>query len=122
MKYEVSIKETSKELSARERIMLKDTGNAVKLDEVASGETPFVITPVMYAVLSVHNEKAENEDYEQYIIVGDDGYKYVTGSSSFWSAFMFIKEEMGEEPFSIEVYKKDSKNYKGKKFLTCSIV
>jgi hypothetical protein len=27
-----------------------------------------------------------------------------------------------EEQFSIEVYKKDSKNYKGKQFLTCSIV
>ena len=122
--YSVTIKVSSKELTARERIMLKDTTNAVKLDEVAGGDTPFVMVPVAYAILAVHNDKAQDEkDYEQYIILAEDGTKYVTGSSSFWNSFISIWQEMeGEDAYSIEVYKRDSKNYKGKQFLTCSIV
>ena len=123
--YSVAIEEVSKELTARERIMLKDTSNAVKLDEAASGGSPLVITPAAYAVLSIHNEKStDNKDYENYVILDKDGTKFVTGSPSFWDSFMDIWEEMeGEtEEYSIEVYKKDSKNYKGKQFLTCSIV
>ena len=122
--YSVTIKVSSKELTARESIMLKDTTNAVKLDEVAGGDTPFVMVPVAYAILAVHNDKAQDEkDYEQYIILAEDGTKYVTGSSSFWNSFISIWQEMeGEDAYSIEVYKRDSKNYKGKQFLTCSIV
>ena len=121
--YKVTIKETSKELTARERIMLKDTTNAIKLDEACS-EDHFIITPVAYAVLGIHNEKSDNIDYENYIIVDDAGNKYVTGSASFWSAFSEIWEEMAEEDeaYQIAVYKVESKNYKGKHFITCSIV
>lgn len=122
--YEVKIKSTSKELTARERVMLKDTRNAIKLDEAVS-ETPLVISPDYYAVLDVHNEKSkEDKDFENYIVVDTDGNKYVTGSHSFFEAFTEIVEEMdgtGEE-YQIEIYKLDSKNYKGKQFITCSIV
>lgn len=122
--YEVKIKSTSKELTARERVMLKDTRNAIKLDE-AVNETPLVISPDYYAVLDIHNEKSkEDKDFENYIIVDVGGNKYVTGSKSFYEAFTEIVEEMdgtGEE-YQIEIYKLDSKNYKGKKFITCSIV
>lgn len=122
--YKVSISEVSKELTARERIMLKDTSNAVKLDEAAKGDTPLVITPAAYAVLDIHNEKSDNVDYKNYIIMDASGTKYVTGSPSFWNSFIEIWEEMANESeeYSIEVYKMDSKNYKGKQFLTCSIV
>lgn len=122
--YKVEIKEVSKDLTARERLMLKDTSNAIKLDEVANSDSAFIFTPVAYAVLNVHNDKStDNPDYEQYIILSEDGYKYVTGSQSFWTAFINIWDEMvgEEEKFKLEVYKKDSKNYKGKQFLTCSI-
>jgi len=120
--YKVEIKESSKELSARERISLKDTTNAIKLDE-ALAEDSVIITPVDYAILGIHNEKAEDKDYENYIIVDKSGTKYVTGSSSFWSSFIEIYEEMkGEdEEYSILAYRVESKNYKGKYFLTCSI-
>lgn len=122
--YEVKIKSTSKELTARERVLLKDTRNAIKLDE-AVNETPLVITPDYYAVLDIHNEKSkEDKDFENYLIVDVGGNKYVTGSRSFYEAFTEIVEEMdgtGEE-YQIEIYKLDSKNYKGKKFITCSIV
>ena len=121
--FSISIVETTAELTPKMRVLLKDTTNAIKLDE-AVNEKPIVVTPKDYAVLSVHNEKSENKDYELYLIIDTDGTKYVTGSPSFWNAFSDIYSELKDEnePWSIEVYKRDSKNYKGKQFLTCSII
>ena len=121
--YSVSIKETSRELTAKQRIALKDTTNAVKLDEATQIE-PVIIDVDMYAVLNIHNEKSENPDYENYIVVDKNGTKYVTGSMSFWSSFMDIFSEMAgeDEDYSIKAYRVPSKNYKGKDFITCSIV
>lgn len=121
--YSVEIKETSKQLSAKERIAIKDTSNALKLDVVCE-EDDIIITPVAFAILSIHNEKSDNKDYENYVITDKDGTKYVTGSESFWNTFISIWDEMQneEEEWGIKAYKQDSKNYKGKKFLTCSII
>ena len=121
--YSVEIKETSRELSAKERIAIKDTSDATKLD-VACDEKAVIITPVAYAVLSIHNEKSDNKDYENYILQDINGEKFVTGSASFWNSFMDIYDEMSEESedWSIKAYKLDSKNYNGKKFITCSII
>ena len=121
--YSVSIKETSKQLSAKERIMFKDTTSAKKIDE-ESQNGDFIITPSFYGILEVHNEKSDNVDYENYVIVDESGDKYVTGSASFWSSFMDIAKEMeGEtEEWAIKVFRVPSKNYKGKDFLTCSII
>ena len=66
--YSVEIAETSKELSAKERIKIKDTTDAVKLDE-ATQSGAVIITPAMYAVLNIHNEKSDNVDYNNYIII-----------------------------------------------------
>ena len=121
--YEVSIKESSKELTAKERIALKDTSDAVKLDEaLTDGELTF--KPAGYAILNVVNDKADDKEYSQYVVFADDGTKYVTGSESFWNSFINIFEEMKDESeeWAIKVYKLDSKNYKGKQFITCSII
>ena len=82
--YSVKIVNASKELTAKERVMLKDTTGAVSLDEATQG-APLVIDPDFYAALSVHNEKAEDKDYMKYIIVDKAGTRYVTGSESFMS-------------------------------------
>lgn len=121
--YSVTIAETSRELSAKDRIRLKDTSDAIKLDE-ATKEAPLIITPMGYAVLNIHNEKSDNKDYNNYLIEDADGTKYVTGSESLWTSFMDIYEEMTDEAedWQIKVYRLPSKNYKGKEFLTCSIV
>jgi hypothetical protein len=122
--YEVKINFVSKELTARERVMLKDTRNAVKLDEAVK-DTPLVISPAYYAVLDIHNEKSkEDKDFQNFIVIDTAGNKYVTGSTSFFEAFTEIVEEMSGtgEDYEIEIYKLDSKNYKGKQFITCSIV
>ena len=121
--YSVNIKYVSKELSAKERVMIKDTTNAVSLDEVTQG-AKFVFEPDYYAILNVHNEKSEDKDYTKYLIVDKGGSKIVTGSESFFTAFNDIMGEMEgtDETFEIEAYRLPSKNYKGKEFITCSIV
>lgn len=122
--YNATIRECSKELSARERVLIKDTTNAIPLDEATSdSDSPLVISPDFYAVLDVHNEKSDNKDYTKYILVDKNGNKFVTGSDSFWNSFMEIMAEMEDEgDFEIQVYRRESKNYKGKSFITCSIV
>ena len=120
--YSVSIKETSKNLTAKERIAIKDITSAIKLDEATQVES-VLISPEMFAVLSIHNDKSDNPDYENYIVVDKDGRKFVTGSQSFWTSFMDIWTEMEneDEDWSVLVYRHPSKNYKGKDFITCAI-
>lgn len=122
--YSVEIEESSKELSAKERIMLKDTSDATKLDLACDNGNTVVITPESFAVLNVHNEKSDNKDYKVYIIQDVNGNKYTTGSSSFWNSFKGIYDEMHNEDteWGVKAYKLPSKNYAGKEFLTCSLI
>lgn len=121
--FEVKIREASKELTAKERVKFKDTTNAVQLDD-ATKESGLVISPDFYVILDIHNEHSEDKDYVKYVIVDKSGKKFVTGSESFFSAFKSIVDEMdgADEEYEVEVYRLPSKNYKGKEFLTCSIV
>lgn len=115
--------ESSKELTARERIKMKDTTEARKIDELTQIE-PLQIRVVDWVVLSIHNGKLEKPDYNNYVLIDDDGNKYVTGSESFWSSYIEIYREMEEEnePYEVKIYRVPSKNYNGKDFITCSIV
>lgn len=121
--YKVEIRECSRELTAKERIIMKDTSNAIKLDEACAEGEKVTFIPTAYAILGIHNEKSENKDYEVFLIETADGNKYVTGSESFFSTFQDIWDEMegDDSEWGIEAYKLESKNYKGKYFLTCSI-
>ena len=121
--YSVNIREVSRSITAKERVKLKDTTNAISLDEVTQ-EAKFVFEPDYYAILDVHNEQSEDKDYIKYVIVDKAGTKLVTGSESFFTSFKDIMDEMEgcDEEFSIEAYRMPSKNYKGKEFITCSIV
>lgn len=122
--YEVKIIESSKELTARERISLKNFDEMISLDGVVNTENPRLKIDVSgYVVVSVHNEKSDNVDYEKFIIIDKEGRRYITGSKPFFSSFKEIWDEMvGEnEDWGITVYKRESNNYKGKSFLTCTI-
>lgn len=124
--YNVTINEGSKDLTTREKIKLKDLTSAVAIDKVVEPEKPLVIAPDFYAYLSVHNEKLpeSEQDYKTMVIVDKTGTKYYTGSESAMTAFADIFDEMidtGEE-FEIEFYKRESKNYSGKYFITASLV
>ena len=127
--YTSTVREVSKDISVKEKIMLKDTSNAISIDtltqEASFNNEKVLIDVDYYAILDIHNEKSDNKDYINFIIVDKSGNKYVTGSESFITTFTDIYEEMkgaGEENITIEIYRKESKNYKGKDFITCSIV
>lgn len=121
--FSVEITECSKQLSAKERIAVKDTSDAIKLD-AATQEGAVVIDPDYYAVLRVHNEKSDDKEYTQYIIADKNGQRYCTGSESFINSFLDIYDEMegDSEPWAVKVYRLPSKNRQGKDFITCSIV
>lgn len=119
--YSATIKEMSIGVSKKDAIKAKDFTNAISLDEVATPDGKFVIKPVSYVVVGVHNDGADRPDYDKFVIFDDAGNKYVTGSESFFSSFEDIVADMGDEEFEIEIYKVESKNYKGKHFLTCSL-
>lgn len=126
--YIVEIVECSKELGLRDKIKLKDLGDATSLDRIVdelavNGERQLIDVD-FYGILNVHNENSRDKDYKKYVIVDKDGSRYHTGSESFWNSFMDIYSEVidaGETEFSIECYKKPSKNYENKSFLTCTI-
>ena len=120
------IRESSKELSAKERVAIKDTSNAISIDEITAAEGKMIINYAYHVIIDIHNERSDNKDYVKCVVVDKDGNKYVTGSESFRNALVEIVEEMVEagegDNITIECYRKESKNYKGKSFITCSII
>lgn len=120
------IRESSKELSAKERVAIKDTSNAISIDEVTAADGKLVIEYAFHVIIDIHNEHSDNKDYVKCVVVDKSGTKYVTGSESFRNALVEIVDEMtdaGEaDNITIECYRKESKNYKGKSFITCSII
>lgn len=119
--YRVKIINTSKEISAIERVRLKDLGTAMKLNDVVQTE-PLTIDIDYTAILEVHNEKAERTDYPVYIVVDKSGKKFYTSSPSFKSSLDEVLEEMeGEVGWGIEVYKSPSKNASNQPFLKCTV-
>lgn len=124
--YKATINEGSKEFTVRDKIKLKDLTSAIAIDSVVEPEKPLVIAPDYYAFVDIHNEKLpeSDRDYRTMVIVDKGGNKYYTGSTSAISSFVDIFADMNEtgEPFEIEFYKKESKNYSGKHFITCSLV
>lgn len=122
--YKAVVERASKELSAKEKIMLKDMSDAVKLDDIVK-DNPLIISPDYYAIVDVHNEKSDTKDYKKIVLVDKDGTKYTTGSMPFITTYEDIVDEMadaGEDDYAIKIYPKESKNYKGKYFITCSII
>lgn len=124
--YKVEIIHSTKELTVREKIRIKDLSNVIQLNDATQQEGNIVIDFDYYVILMVHNEFSKDEKvYNKYVIVDKSGNKFVTGSESFMTSLEGIVDEMadaGETDFEIEVYRKDSKNYTGKQFLTCTIV
>lgn len=127
--YSAEIVEASREFTARERVMFKDTQNAISMNDFAEqakseGAKAIIENVKDFVHIMIHNEKSEDKDYDNYIVVDGAGDKYVTGSQAFWNSFMDIYNEMKDEtePWGIQLNLIPSKNYKGKNVLTCSLV
>ena len=127
--YNATVAESSRELTPKERVMYKDLGNAIKLNDLAegaqtSGDKAIIDNIKDYAVLAIHNEASEDVDYNNYLIVDGAGNKYYTGSQPFWNSFKSIWDEMAEsgEEWGIQLNLIPSKNFAGKTVLTCSLI
>lgn len=122
--YTCKIVESNGEFDAYERVMCKDTADAIPLDE-ATAQEPVVIEYAKHVILAIHNEKSDDKDYEKCVVIDTAGRKYVCGSATFRRELETIVEELGDvgidTGFCIKVYRRASKNYKGKDFITCSL-
>lgn len=122
--YKATVEDASWEMSAREKLRYTDFTDVIQIDE-ATQAGDIIIDVDKWAVVMVHNEKSDTIDYKKYVIIDKEGQVYVTGSESFWRSFIAIYEVMSDEEetvYSIKVYRRESKNYKGKDFLTCRII
>ena len=124
--YKSTIIEASAEISKVEAVALKSLSDCEGIDTIVNESLDgyALLHPVKYVMLHVENDKAkENPVYDVLVIIDRDGSKYKTGSTSFIQTFKDIFDELqGEEGWALKVFGRESKNYKGKKFLTCSAV
>lgn len=122
--YKAEVTNSSKELTAKQKISYKTFADCESVDAVVTGDIALTIDKVEgWAIVDVHNEKAENKEYDVIIIEGD-GRRYKSGSSSLIDSFLDIWYEMDaeEEDFGITIKKIESNNYKGKYFLKAEII
>ena len=114
----------SKDLTVIEAIKLKDLADAENINGIVDAAGNIDITVKMYAKVRVHNERSDDQEYEQLVILADDGRKYYTGSKSFMESFESLADELAEHgifEFTVHCFGRESKNYKGRYFLTCSL-
>lgn len=124
--YTVTILESSKELTAREKIRARNFANAASFDQMLTDDSEsFSFAPLAYTVLAVHNESSENKDYTVFLIEDTSNNLYRTGSEAFFSRFKEIfttmREDAPDEDYTISVFKRPSTKYKGKFVLLCQI-
>lgn len=128
--YSAKIVSSSREFSKREIVALKQSADFVPMNSKVEKDGPFTFNVVDFAVIEIHNDKAENPDYTSYVFMADDGTRYCTSSSSFFDNFFDIWSDMTDEegksvdgePITIKVFGKPSKKFTGKNFLTCALV
>ena len=129
----VKIAQSSRELNKVQKIAMQDTSNCLSLDaqleDANKAGHDLVISPKDYVILDITTDKpvaSGNENYKNMIIIDRNGTKYATGSNSFMESFINIYNIMHEDEedpvYDIVVVRKDSKNYRGKYFLSCNIV
>lgn len=123
--YSSKLVSATRELSPKERVAVKMFTGAEQLDELTQRDENGVLIDIDYvAVVEVYNEKSDNKNYIKFVYVDKDGSMYISGSETLYRTYEEIAEEMedSQEQWSIKVIRKESKNYKGKDFLTCMLV
>lgn len=120
--YKVSIAHSTRELTNREIVKFKEISDCKPLDELTQEKENVIIDVKDLILLAVHNEHSENKDYNVCLIVDKDGEKYTTSSTSFIDKAFDIYDDLEGEDVTLKVIRKDSKNFKGKQFITCALV
>lgn len=124
--YEVTIRETGRDMDVKERIAAK------RLDDSMTLEKDMCIDLVNFAVLDIHNEKTKDgaKDYTVLALFDKNGSRYHTSSESFMNSLFDILDEFldagltldsFEDGLAIKVCEKQSKNYAGN-FYTCTVL
>lgn len=126
--YSADVTSSLKELTARQRIAVKDFSSAEKLNDMITADTPKIVIDVDNIIeVTVHNEQSKgNSDYKVYVIVATDGGKYRTGSETAYTSAMEIYKELEaanelDGGFTLEFYKVKSNNFDGD-FIKCNLV
>lgn len=124
--YNTKVVTTSREITAQEKFLIKDFNDAIGLDSVVTDSEGIILDIDIIAEVQVHNEHAKDDkDYTTIVIITTDGTKYTTSSNSVRDAISDIMDECkdeGIEDYKLKIFKKPSKNYAGKSFMTASIV
>lgn len=123
--YKAEVIDSHKELTARERIQMKEFSDSIRVtDLIANSEYP-VITVCGYAAVHVTNDAAEDpkeRDYTKYQFIDSDGIKYSTSSASLYEAVTDIYNELEGQDVTVRFCSKQSRNFKGGEFLTAVLV
>lgn len=129
-KYTVKVLEKQGTVTTKDIIKAKDISNTIALDRAVDDNNMLDIGKVIgYVKVEIFNPKSHDEKiYRKLVLIceNEDGEKnyYSTGSESFESAFIMLWDEVQDldEWWSVQVFKKPSKNYSGKGFLTCTLL
>lgn len=121
--FKTEIIEASKELTLKEKIRCKNLMDALVIGKACKAE-PLEIEVDYWVKIHVINDKCDDKEYDNYIIVDKDGVMYYTGSESFWRSFSVIWDEVKDtnEDWKLKVMNCPSKNREGQSFVTCTIV
>lgn len=99
-----------------------DLSGATKIDDLIKLDGEFTVQVVDWAILSVHNDDADTEDYQKLVIFDATGERYATGSKGATESFKKLWEMCGDRANEIEFrfYKRQSKRRDGQ-YMTCTI-
>ena len=118
----LNIRKASRELTTREQIKATNFNNAKGLATVLDN-TDCVTLSIDWWVLCHVELEATHEQYDTLVIMTTDGQKYTTSSETFIKNFEDMMDLLKDDNELIEIdcCKGESKNYKGKYYLTCTL-
>lgn len=119
--YSAIIEKSTRELTKREQVKYKELADAIPLDELSQEIENPVIKVKDLLLLNIHNEASENQNYAVCVIIDKDDKIYTTSSVSFIDKAFDIYEILEGEDVDLKIIRKDSKNFKGKQFITCTL-
>lgn len=122
--FNVVIEKALKEVTKKEMLQLKDLTDAVRLDQATQERGSVMINNIqnMVKLFLVSDDPKNPQEYGKLVITDTEGNRFVTGSESFARRAWEIADDMAGEEFGLKVYRRPSKNYPGREFLSCSVI